>query len=114
MFELTQGHPALLQALCKSMVDIANAQNKPLFSIKDLEEATQQVLEQYSGAIAVFWDQFCETEDYREIVRKILEKQPLDSNPILKRLLKHRYLIKVEQTYCFRVPLFEMWLKERF
>jgi len=115
MFFLTQGHPALLQALCKSMVDIANAQNKPLFSIKNLEEAMQQVIEQYSGATEVFWNQFCETEDYREIVRKILEKQPLDSsNQIIKRLFKHRYIIKADQTYRFRVPLFEMWLKERF
>ncbi len=114
MFFLTQGHPALLQALCKAMVDIANAQNKPLFSIKDLEEATQQVLEQYDGSISVFWNHFCKEDDYREIVRKIIEQQPLDSsNQIIKKLLKHRYIINVEQKYRFRVPLFEMWIKEK-
>ena len=39
LFELTQGHPALLQSLCKALVDIANRDERRAMTMADLDEA---------------------------------------------------------------------------
>ncbi|MCX7099846.1 MAG: hypothetical protein NTV43_18280 [Methylococcales bacterium] len=60
MFDLTQGHPALLQLLCSKMVDIANRENRKTMQAADLDAVVQAIrTERETLAILVFWRDFC-------------------------------------------------------
>ncbi|MEI2769750.1 MAG: hypothetical protein V9G98_03095 [Candidatus Competibacter sp.] len=61
LFDLTQGHPALLQLLCKTLVDIANRNQKADMSMADLDLALQEAIGRETYPMLVFWKQFCAT-----------------------------------------------------
>ncbi|OQW91535.1 MAG: hypothetical protein BWK78_04375 [Thiotrichaceae bacterium IS1] len=111
MFELTQGHPALLQKLCKEMVDIANKDLHRQMTAQDLETAINITLDRENLAIGVFWTEFCEDPLCKATVKQILAGQtPTDQYQLL-RLEEHGYIIQQGDVWKMRVPLFERWLE---
>lgn len=111
MFELTQGHPALLQTLCNKMVDIANEDLRRQMTAQDLETAINITLNREYLAIGVFWTEFCEDPLCKATVKQILVGQiPTDTYQLL-RLEEHGYIIQPEGVWKMRVPLFERWLE---
>jgi len=111
MFELTQGHPALLQKLCKELVDIANKDLRKQMMAQDLEAAINITLDRENLAIGVFWTEFCEDPLCKTTVKQILAGQtPTDQYQWL-RLEEHGYIIQQGDVWKMRVPLFERWLE---
>jgi hypothetical protein len=112
ILDLTQGHPALLQLLCRELVDIANRDLRRDMRMADLDEALGKVLNQGNLAIEVFWSEFCAAPETKQTVWQILEGQPPTHKPSLNRLKEHGYIVPDGERWRLRVPLFEQWLRE--
>lgn len=111
MYQLTQGHPAILQMLCKNLVDIANTGLRKEMNLNDLEQAIEFVLDAENLAILVFWRQFCADPACKQTVWNIIRQQPPSDIKYLKKLEKYRYIIKNGERWQLRVPLFEQWIQ---
>ena len=112
MFDLTQGHPALLQLLCSRMVDIANRENRKAMQAADLDAMVKAVsTESETPAILIFWRDFCAAPACKHTVKQLLNGEPVAPNAHLFRLEEHGFIVEKEGRWHLRVPLFEMWLK---
>ncbi len=112
MFELTQGHPALLQELCEKMVDIANTEGKKNMSKTDLDSAVNELVnDRDNSTLSVFWGQFCVQTECKETVRQILNQQDITHKKQCFRLEEHQFIVKINGQWKIRVPLFEQWLR---
>ncbi|MBF0464792.1 MAG: ATP-binding protein [Nitrospirae bacterium] len=111
MYEITQGHPALLQAICSEMVDIANRALNGNMTFANLDEALAKSIDRSTHAMSVFWSQFC-TDSDKETVLKIIKGNPPSDKVSIARLLEHGFIAKDGDKLKMRVPLFELWLKE--
>jgi hypothetical protein len=129
IYDLTQGHPALVQLICSEMVDIANRDGKRDMTFSDLQETLKKTITRQTLAINIFWSQFCNEAD-KTTVREILDgKKPSDKSSIA-RLFEHGFIVKdnggsPDGSYIgnpgesvgkgnirMRVPLFEQWLRQ--
>ncbi|MCX7099381.1 MAG: hypothetical protein NTV43_15910 [Methylococcales bacterium] len=112
MFDLTQGHPALLQLLCSKMVDIANSENRKAMQAADLDAVVRAVsTERETLAILIFWRDFCADPACKQTVKQLLNGERVAPNPHLYRLEEHGFIVEKEGRWQLRVPLFEMWLQ---
>lgn len=111
LFDLTQGHPALLQLLCKTLVDIANRNQKADMSMADLDLALQEAIGRETYPMLVFWKQFCATPALRESVEHILHGEPPADAASRMRLEEHGFIVQRDGVWRLRVPLFEDWLR---
>lgn len=112
MFEVTQGHPALLQGLCSHMVDLANQHERREMNQKDLGLATDKMIDLSTLAITIFWQEFCVTHQCQEVVRCIVAGEKVEKNKSLYILEEHGYIVAEKNGWKIRVPLFEMWLQK--
>ena len=111
MFDLTQGHPALLQELCEKMVDIANTKGKKDMVQTDLDHAVKELVHDRGNAtLSVFWGQFCVQDECKETVRQILKQQEITDEKQCFRLEEHQFIVETHGQWTIRVPLFEQWL----
>jgi hypothetical protein len=111
LFELTQGHPALLQRLCKELVDIANRDDRRDMTLADLDEALARGIDRETAAMERFWNEFCLAPGCRDCVEDILAGRPPANRPALMRLAEHGYIVEANGRWRMRVPLFEDWLR---
>jgi hypothetical protein len=111
MYELTQGHPALTQLLCQNLVNLANIQAKKQINANDLQQAIAKMLEDGLPVIDNFWGEFCESPECKQTITQIIHHQPITCTESLNRLAKHGYIIKVNEKWQMRVPLFAMGLE---
>ena len=112
MYQLTQGHPALLQLLCEKMVDIANKEGKRAMVEADLESVVHSVVNDRDTApMSIFWTQFCQDPASRHTVKQILNGETPSASPPLFRLEEHQFIVKHNGQWQMRVPLFEQWLR---
>ncbi len=112
LFDLTQGHPALLQLLCKTLVDIANRNQKADMSMADLDLALQEAIGRETYPMLVFWKQFCATPALRRSVEHILCGEPPADAASRMRLEEHGFIVERDSVWRMRVPLFESWLRQ--
>ncbi len=112
LFDLTQGHPALLQLLCKKLVDIANRDSKADMSMADLDLAIAEAIERETFPMLVFWKQFCATPASRQTVEQILRGEPPTDAASRMRLAEHGFIVEQGGVWRLRVPLFESWLRQ--
>ena len=112
MYELTQGHPALTQLLCQNLVNLANIQGKKQINANDLQQAIAKMLEEGLSVIEVFWGEFCESPECKQTITQIIRQQPITCTENLNRLAKHGYIIKDNEKWQMRVPLFAMGLEK--
>lgn len=54
LYELTQGHPALLQLVCRKLVDIANREGRSDLSLPDLDQALAEAIERETLVFTIF------------------------------------------------------------
>ncbi|WP_353571063.1 hypothetical protein [Candidatus Albibeggiatoa sp. nov. BB20] len=60
IYQLTTGHPALIQTICYELVRIANMAARKNMTMDDLETITEeQILKRDNSMINIFWTQFC-------------------------------------------------------
>jgi len=113
LFDLTQGHPALLQLQCRESMNIANADCRKDMTMADLERALQEAIGRETPATVVFWKQFCATTAIRRTVEQILDGQPPTDNEQRLRLEEHGFIFQdVAGQWRLRVPLFADWLRK--
>ena len=80
IFDLTQGHPALIQQICSEMVNLANRSNHKHMTHDELNSVLDNyILHRENPAIQIFWTQFCAPQD-RLTVKQILAGQPPDGS----------------------------------
>jgi hypothetical protein len=111
IYELSAGHPMLLQHICSEMVNRANIGSKREMSDADLVKALESVLDRSNEVMTRFWIDFCNgtlKETVREIMRGIKPQHKAD----LLRLLDYGFITEdAEKSYKLRVPLFVQWIE---
>jgi len=108
---LTQGHPDLLQRLCRRLVSIANREGRHGMTTEDLDEAVAAVLVRDTAPMERFWNEFCRAPACRACVEQILAGATPTDRPSLMRLEEHGYVVLDQGRPRLRVPLFEDWLR---
>jgi len=111
LFALTQGHPDLLQRLCRELVSIANREDRRAMSMADLDAAVAAVLARETPPIERFWNEFCRTPACRACIEQILAGEIPTDRPSLLRLEERGYVVFDQGRPRLRVPLFEDWLR---
>jgi hypothetical protein len=110
LYELTQGHPALLQLICRKLVDIANREGRRDLSLPDLEQALAKAIKRETLVFTIFWNQFCRQRGCRQAVEQILRGETPANKAALMQLEEHGYIAGSGQCHM-RVPLFDTWLR---
>jgi len=112
MWAVTQGHPALLQMLCRHMVKIANTQIRKDMTLTDLEQViTKKIVQRGTNAFSTFWTEFCSQNECQSTIHKLLDNQLLTDKKSLLKLEDYGYIIPDGESWKLRVPLLEMWLR---
>ncbi len=114
MYHETQGHPCLLQKICREVVTIVNKTGRTSRNVveADYDEALRRaVMMPDDGVINIFWGQFCENRALKPAVRQILNgEMPTDERALLV-LEDHGFILRGGGEVRLRVPLFEQWLR---
>jgi len=111
LFDLTQGHPDLLQRLCWNLVDIANRDGRYDMTMADLDESVAAVLNRDTVPMERFWNEFCRDGTCRACLEQVLAGQVPSDRAAELRLVENGYLIADQGRLGLRVPLFEDWLR---
>ncbi|RKZ78726.1 MAG: hypothetical protein DRR16_27110 [Candidatus Parabeggiatoa sp. nov. 3] len=113
MWTVTQGHPALLQMLCRYLVNIANTEGRKDMTLADLEHViTQKIVQRGTNALNTFWTEFCSQQQCQSTIEEILDNQPLTDKKSRLKLEDYGYIISDDgKNWKLRVPLLEMWLR---
>ncbi len=112
MWTVTQGHPALLQMLCRYLVNIANTESRKDMTLADLEQViSQKIVHRNTYALNTFWSEFCSQHQCHSTVEEILDNQPITDKQSRLKLEDYGYIIPDGKSWKLRVPLLEMWLR---
>lgn len=114
IYDLTQGHPSLIQKIGYELVQIANRENRRRLTHADLEAALRTMIYiRDNGVTDIFWSQNCELPIDKDIVRAIVEGKPLppQSRQRLRRLIEYGFIVEEGAAYRMRVPIFEEWVR---
>lgn len=114
IWKLTHGHPSLIQYICGELVDLSNRNNKNQVSMEDLKMVIQdKIILRDMSPFNVFWDEFCIEPSMKKTVLNLLAEKANLNPKHVSRLLEHRFIEEYKKgKYCFRVKLFELWLKK--
>jgi hypothetical protein len=113
IFQLTVGHPTLVQRICYEMVAIANTQHRKQMTMADLDAILEKhIYRPQNGVTEVFWGQFCKSEALKTAVRQVIAAEPPTDKKALFRLTEHGFVVKEKDRYFMRVPIFEQWVKQ--
>lgn len=113
IYRLTQGHPTLVQRICLEMVNIANMRHRKTMTMKDLEQTLENhIYQPMNGVTEIFWGQFCRGEAMKTTVRQIIDGQAPADKQSLFALKEHGFIIKEEDRYKMRVPIFAEWVRQ--
>ena len=112
IYRLTQGHPTLVQRICREMVNIANTRHRKQMTAQDLDQVlASHIYRPQNGVVEVFWGQFCAEETMKTTVRQIIDgEQPPDKKSLFK-LEEHGFIQPAGENYQMRVPIFAEWVK---
>lgn len=116
MYHETQGHPCLLQKICREIVTIANKTGRESRAIveADYDEALRRVLlTPDDGVVNIFWNQFCANRGLKDTIRQILAGQAPSDERALLVLEDHGFIVRDSgpAPWRLRVPLFETWVR---
>lgn len=114
MWQETQGHPCLLQKICREIVTIVNKTGRQSRSVTeaDYDAALQSaLLYPDDGVVNIFWNQFCQNRGLKVAVRQILRGEMPEDRQALLVLEDHRFIVRDGTGVRMRVPLFELWLR---
>ena len=112
IFELTQGHPALAQEICYYLVETANEQNRNTLTGKDLAQILEErLLVEHNHPMSRFWKDFCRDEAMKTTVRQIIRDERPTDKASLKKLLRHKFILKTANGYQLCNPLFEQYIR---
>jgi hypothetical protein len=113
ILDLTKGHPALIQAMCREIVAIKNTQDlQHRFSvtIDDVEQSIPKVIEAGQMVFAIF-DQKAE-ENGRQFLRQLAQHKIVTDefdDDVIARLERLELIEKIDDEYRFKIELFLRW-----
>ena len=113
IYNMTQGHPHLLQSICSELVDYANKEVRRRINQDDLTMILREkIVRSGEQPFSVFWDEFCEKMEMRRTVLSIAKGEPVDHSSVeVRRLLDYKYIVeKLDGGFQMRVPLFAEWV----
>lgn len=114
IYDLSQGHPSLIQKICYELVQIANQNGRRHLTHADVDAALRTMIYIHdNGVTDIFWSQNCELPIDKAIVRTIVEGQslPPQSRQRLRRLIEYGFIVEAGEGYRMRVPIFEEWVR---
>lgn len=113
MYHETQGHPCLLQKICREVVTIVNKTGRESRAVTEADydaAIKKEIIKPDDGVMSIFWGQFCENRGLKPVVRQILAGEtPTDERALLV-LEDHGFILREGNHIRLRVPLFEQWL----
>ncbi len=115
IYQITQGHPHLLHSICSDLVDYANLKLKNPVEMADVEYILgNKIVLSGEQPFSVFWDEFCEKEAMRTVVKAIAFHEAVDPKQAeVRKLLDYGYIVaNGSGGYKMRVPLFGDWIKQ--
>jgi len=111
MLQITQGHPALLQMLCRHLVAIANTEVRKNITLANVKQVIEHnIIQPHTYAIEAFWTEFCPQHNCQTAIKQILNNQPIIDKVSKLKLENYGYLTPNGKK--LRLPLLEMWLRE--
>ena len=115
LIEHTQGHPYLLQLVCSSIVDEANAQKQVQVDAAILEAALPRALEQGEPYFRNVWDEMAGETGQSLLYQIATATDPIHvpDSPDLTRLLRRRVVRYERGGYVIEIPLVRRWIVER-
>ncbi|GAK60400.1 hypothetical protein U27_00291 [Candidatus Vecturithrix granuli] len=100
----------MIQQICSEMVNLANREGKRQMTHDDLNWVLdQKIVDRENLTIQIFWQQFCADRD-KATVKQILAGQTPTDNISRYHLEQHGYIVKDNNAWKIRVPLFDAWL----
>jgi uncharacterized protein len=112
IYNLTCGHPALLQHICFEMVNLANRKSQKNIKSHDLDMVLDMVFDRSNHVITTFWKHFC-NENMKKTVFEIINTNKSNQKFDLIRLLDYGFISEInKEEYKLRIPLFEIWIKK--
>lgn len=112
IFTLTQGHPALVQQICRELVQRANDRKPPEIGAEELSQVlNEQILIRDNPVFSEFWLKICADANVKLVVRQIINQQRPTEPKALFHLQQHGYIEKVTGGYRMLAPIFQEWLK---
>lgn len=114
VFYQTQGHPLFVQQVGNKIVSLANFENRKDFTLDDVKKVIQEIAEEKDNRpLQLFWTDFCgKFFDLKDTVFEILDGSPPSDPKKIFRLEDYGFIIKEENKYKIRVPIFETWLRK--
>lgn len=115
IYKISQGHPHLLQNVCGKLMEYASKKHKNILDWADLEYVLHhEIVLRGEQPFSVFWDEFCDQETMRNIVKAIASRQTFDQKmPEVQKLLDYGYIVPDgRESFKMRVPLFESWVRQ--
>ncbi len=115
VIQQTQGHPYLLQLLCSSIVDEANAQKQVHVNTTTFEAALPRALEQGEPYFRNVWDEMAGETGQPLLYQIATSTHPvsLPESSDLTRLLRRRVIRREDEGYLVEIPLVQRWIVER-
>ena len=114
IYQMTQGHPQLLQTICSLLVDSANENKTKDITKEMLDIGKEKIFDTNDRPMSIFYREYCDDRQ-REILEEILAQNPItqetrEQRRALMRLIEYGFITK---EHTIRVPLFEKWLIEK-
>lgn len=108
LYNLTQGHPTLVQLICSHIVNNANKIPTSTVTMKMLKDVVENIVSDKGlSPTQLFWKQLCNAQDKKSI-RLILEGKEVMDKKSLYKLEDYGFL----ENGKIRVPIFEIWLRK--
>lgn len=96
-------------------MEYASKKHKNILDWADLEYVLHhEIVLRGEQPFSVFWDEFCDQETMRNIVKAIASRQTFDQKmPEVQKLLDYGYIVPDgRESFKMRVPLFESWVRQ--
>ncbi len=112
IYDITQGHPTLVQRICLEMVNVANTTRRKHMTIDDLDQVlNSHIYRPQNGVTDVFWRQFCELPTLKQAVRDVMNGSIPADKKALFALKEHGFIVQEKDHYKMRVPVFHKWVE---
>lgn len=118
------GHPYLLQATCRELVDILNNEGKFYANdVSDVDKALSTVLMTASAYFKELWGETKANDSQQKIMVEIAKRKGdvvpknivtnIGDHSALQTLLSHDVLEEKDNGYCFKVELVRRWVERQ-
>jgi hypothetical protein len=118
IMHLTRNQPYLVQAMCETLVNIANEEQLEVITLDHVERVASELGVNYGNYFSFYWQNWGVIGEH--VLRSILNNEPLpNDNPgvvqaTLDDMVRHRLIERrADGSYTVEVPLMEIYLRTK-